>query len=212
MALAIREILKYDDVEKITLVDLDHEMTDLARQHPMLRQLNQNGLDHPKVTVINQDAQQFLQTSDAHYNLIIIDLPDPDDVALVSLYAKTFYRLVKRHLAKGGLAVTQSSSPFFARKAFWCIHQTIEAAEFQVVAYRVYVPSFGEWGFNIFGEWQVQPQEVKIDVPTRYLSDDIIPTLFLFDRETSEIKTQINTLLTPILLAYHREGWEKWGF
>ncbi len=210
--LAIREILKYDDVEKITLVDLDHEMTDLARQHPMLRQLNQNGLDHPKVTVINQDAQQFLQTSDAHYNLIIIDLPDPDDVALVSLYAKTFYRLVKRHLAKGGLAVTQSSSPFFARKAFWCIHQTIEAAEFQVVAYRVYVPSFGEWGFNIFGEWQVQPQEVKIDVPTRYLSDDIIPTLFLFDRETSEIKTQINTLLTPILLAYHREGWEKWGF
>lgn len=210
--LAVREILKYDDVEQITLVDLDPDMTDLARQHPMLRQLNQDALDHPKVTIINRDAQQFLQTTDQRYNLIIIDLPDPDNVSLVSLYAKTFYRLVKRHLAKDGLAVTQSSSPFFARKAFWCIHQTIEAAELKVVPYHVYVPSFGKWGFNLFSEWQVQPEKIKIDVPTRFLSDEIIPTLFLFDKDTSEIKTQINTLLTPILLAYHREGWEKWGF
>ena len=209
--LAIRELLKYDDVDEITLVDLDPMITDLARTDHMLRQLNGNALDNPKVKVVNQDAQQFLRTTPQRYNLIIIDLPDPNDEALVSLYSETFYRLVKRRLAKDGLAVTQSSSPFFARKAFWCIHQTIEAAELYVTAYHVNVPSFGEWGFNLFGEWQIDPSQINITIPTLFLSNASFPVLFTFDKDIDEIETQINTLLTPILLFYYREGWKSWG-
>ncbi len=209
--LAVREVLKYNDVDAITLIDIDPVMTNLGRKHPLLREVNLDALRDPKVKIINQDAQKFLQTTEARYNLIIIDLPDPDDEALVSLYSKGFYRLVKRRLTKDGLAVTQSSSPFFARKAFWCIHQTIKAAELNVVPYHVYVPSFGEWGFNLFGEWRIDPRKIKITVPTRFLSDDSIPSLFRFNKDTAEIETQINTLLTPILLFYHREGWESWG-
>ena len=39
--LAIREVLKRDSVEQITLVDLDPEMTRLFSQNALLRQLNQ---------------------------------------------------------------------------------------------------------------------------------------------------------------------------
>ena len=209
--LAAREILKYDDVDEITVVDLDPMITDLASKDSTLRQLNQDALHNPKVKVINQDAHQFLQATDRHYNLIIIDLPDPSDESLVSLYSDTFYRLIKRRLAKDGLAVTQSSSPFFARNAFWCIHQTIESAGFYVTAYHVNVPSFGEWGFNLFGKWQIDPQKIKITVPTHFLSDESLAPLFIFDKDIDEVDTQINTLLTPILLFYHREGWESWG-
>jgi spermidine synthase len=111
--LAAREILKYGDVAEITVVDLDPMITELASTDSTLRRLNQDALHNPKVKVINQDAQQFLQATDQRYNLIIIDLPDPTDASLGSLYSDTFYHLVKRHLAKDGLAVTQSSSPFF---------------------------------------------------------------------------------------------------
>ena len=209
--LAVRELLKYNDVESITLVDLDAMITDLARTEPVLRQLNKAALEHPKVKVVNQDAQQFLQTTVQRYNLIIIDLPDPNDEALVSLYSETFYRLVKRHLAASGLAVTQSSSPFFARKAFWCIHQTIEASGLYATAYHVNVPSFGDWGFHLFGKWRIEPGRIEITVPTRFLSEASLPTLFTFDKDIAEVETQVNTLLTPILLFYHREGWESWG-
>ena len=204
--LAVREILKYDDVDEITVVDLDPMITDLASTDSTLRELNQDALHNPKVNVINQDAHQFLQATDRHYNLVILDLPDPSDESLVSLYSGTFYRLVKRRLAKDGLAVTQSSSPFFARNAFWCIHQTVESAEFYATAYHVNVPSFGEWGFNLFGEWQIDPQKIKITVPTRFLSDESLAPLFIFDKDIDEVETQINTLLTPILLFYHQGG------
>ena len=209
--LAARELLKYDDVDQITVVDIDPMITDLAREDRMLRQLNRDAFHNPKVSVVNQDAQKFLQATGQGYNLIVIDLPDPDDEGLVSLYSREFYRLVKRHLARDGLAVTQSSSSFFARKAFWCIHQTIEAAGLNAIPYHVYVPSFGEWGFNLFGEWRANPERIKITVPTRLLSNASMAPLFTFDKDTEEIDTQINTLLTPILLFYHREGWESWG-
>ena len=45
--------------------------------------------------------------------------------------------------------MTQSTSPLFAREAFWCIHNTMKRAFASVRAYHVYVPSFGDWGFNM---------------------------------------------------------------
>lgn len=45
---AVREILKYPKVEKITLVDLDPAMTELGKTHPILTQLNENSLHHEK--------------------------------------------------------------------------------------------------------------------------------------------------------------------
>jgi spermidine synthase len=47
--LAVREILKYDDVESITLVDIDPEMTTLAVTNPELVALNQGSLKNAKV-------------------------------------------------------------------------------------------------------------------------------------------------------------------
>ena len=209
--LAVREILKYNDVDSITVVDIDPMITNLARTDRMFRQLNRDAFHNPKVHVINQDAQRFLQTTEQRYNLIVIDLPDPDDEGLVSLYSREFYQLVKHHLTRDGLAVTQSTSPVFARKAFWCIHQTIEAAGFDAIPYHVYVPSFGEWGFNLFGEWRPNPNRIRITVPTRFLSNASIASVFTFGKDNEEIETQVNTLLTPILLFYHRSGWQSWG-
>ncbi len=209
--LAVREILKYSDVNAVTVVDIDPMITNLARTDSIFRQLNRDALHNPKVQVINRDAKQFLQTTDKRYNLIVIDLPDPDDEGLVSLYSREFYELVKRRLTRDGLAVTQSSSPFFARQAFWCIHQTIESAGLHAIPYHVYVPSFGEWGFNMFAAWRPNPDEISITVPTRFLSEASIAAVFTFDKDMQEIETKINTLLAPILMRYHRSGWKSWG-
>ena len=58
--LAVREILRYDSIESITLVDLDSDMTRLFANHPLLTPLNDNALQSPKVQIINQDAFKWL--------------------------------------------------------------------------------------------------------------------------------------------------------
>ena len=58
---AVREILKYPEVEEIVLVDLDPAITDLAMTHPILLNINDNALNHPKVEVINMDGFTYLE-------------------------------------------------------------------------------------------------------------------------------------------------------
>src|SRR5271154_1370676 len=94
--LAVREILKYPQIEKITLVDLDPEMTKLFSTQPMLTGLNQNSLLSPRVHVINADAFRWLDAKSDRYDFIVADFPDPTNYALGKLYTTAFYRAVAR--------------------------------------------------------------------------------------------------------------------
>ncbi len=64
-----REVLKYPDVEAITLVDLDPAMTTLAATHPLLSRLNNHAFDNARVTTLTGpgispgDFRQIYQAS-----------------------------------------------------------------------------------------------------------------------------------------------------
>ncbi len=147
--LAVREILKYPQVESITLVDLDPEMTRLFSTHPMLTALNQKSFSSPKVHIINADAFPWVDSNTDSFDFIVIDFPDPTNYSLGKLYTTAFYKAAARHLSAQGLMVVQSTSPMFARDSYWCIAETLKQAGLQTYPYHVYVPSFGEWGFVI---------------------------------------------------------------
>ncbi len=54
--LALREVLKYADVQEVVLVDLDPEMTDLAAKNPLFVTLNEGSLSHAKTKVLKNRA------------------------------------------------------------------------------------------------------------------------------------------------------------
>jgi len=64
--LALREILTYDDVETVTLVDLDPRMTELARTNEYMAALNGGSLDNSKVKVIANNALIDKETETVH--------------------------------------------------------------------------------------------------------------------------------------------------
>lgn len=49
--LALREILKYPQVEKVTLVDLDPHIVELCRDNSLISKLNKNSLSNNKLTI-----------------------------------------------------------------------------------------------------------------------------------------------------------------
>ena len=49
--MAAREVLRWDDVERVTLVDLDPRVTELFRDNGTLAALNGRALNDPKVTM-----------------------------------------------------------------------------------------------------------------------------------------------------------------
>src|SRR5437762_11318931 len=54
--LAAREVLRYPEVESVTLVDLDPAITSLAVKYPELHELNQGSLEDARLHLLNDDA------------------------------------------------------------------------------------------------------------------------------------------------------------
>ena len=208
--LAARELLKYDDVEKIVLVDIDKDMTDLCKENNEIKKLNQGSLDDSRLTLINDDAYMYVQKTDEKFDVIIIDFPDPNNTTLNKLYTNVFYNYIKNILTPEGVMVCQSTSPYYAPKSFWCVNKTIKTQFENVIPYHIQVPSFGEWGYNMAFNGEHLRHDLKVD--TRYLTSENIDSLFVFGKDESinidEIKE--NNMFEPALITYYNAEVENW--
>lgn len=211
--LAVRELLKYPEIKEIDLVDLDKCMTDLGQSSKYLLKFNQGSLADKRVKIYNQDAYQYLEESDKRYNLVIVDLPDPNDESLNKLYTVNFYRMIYDHLANRGVVVVQSTSPYFASKAFWMIHHTIKKAGFYTRPYHAYLASFGDWGFNLGTKgFEFEIEDLKVEVDTKFLTTEILPSLFYFGEDILKVRDSVgvNTLTRPTLIRNYNQAWEDY--
>jgi spermidine synthase len=212
--LGVREVIKWQGVEKIILVDIDPAMTHLARTYPALVRQNEDAFRDKRVEVRHEDAFTFLSSGAEFFDVIIADLPDPNNEALAKLYAREFYQMAKKRLARGGMFVTQATSPLFAREAFWSIEATVQAAGLKTLPYHVYVPSFGDWGFILAtpepNNARLDLQKMTLPIPLRYLSSVSVPAMIAFDADSNKIPAEVSTLDFPKVLRYYERGSKKW--
>jgi len=205
--LAVREILKYPQVESITLVDLDAEMTTLFSTHTMLTGLNQKSFLSPKVHIVNADAFPWVDSNPDTFDFIVIDFPDPTNYSLGKLYTTAFYKAAARHLSAQGLMVVQSTSPMFARDSFWCIVETLKQAGLKTAPYHVYVPSFGEWGFVLASSHEYTPP-VSLPVGLRFVSVGGLSAMFQFPPDMSPLAMPPNRLNDQVLVRAYDQDWK----
>lgn len=208
--MALREVLKYDDVTNITLVDLDPDITTLFKENRELSRLNNHAYSSDKVTVINQDAWKFIEKAEILFDVIILDLPDPNNISLSRLYSQTFYQLLKRQLSKSGVIVTQATSPLFTHRAFWSIKKTMENTNLYANAYHTYIPSFGEWGFVLGGNFPIDFEKLQPLKGLKYLDKEVMKRVTIFAPDIAEVEVEGNRLSTHRLIEYYNEGWKRW--
>lgn len=210
--LAARELLKYKDVKSITVVDLDFDMTDLAKNNKFIRKLNEDSFLNDKVSIFNEDAFKYVEKSDKLYDVIIIDLPDPNNSSLARLYSREFYKIVRKKLTKDGVVVSQSTSPFYSAEAYWCVNETMKAAGFRsTYPYHVYVPSFGDWGFIMASNVKLDLNKFNLDVKTKYLDNETFKKAFVIEKDVKRDGVKPSTLDKPAILDYYLKGWRYWN-
>lgn len=230
--LAVRELLQHPRIQQIEVVDLDPAITDLGTKHPVFTQLNQDALNDPRVKIINTDAYKYIENSSDLYDVVIIDLPDPNNVSLGKLYSAEFYGLLQKRLSAGATIITQSTSPYYAPNAFWCIHETMKAVFPTTLPMTTFVPTFGQWGFNlaindpgslkpgIADSIQLSEQAVLLcqqglfasedSFRFRYLNPDMLSGMFQFDEDTKSRPVTVNRLDNQSLVQYYEKSWDAW--
>ena len=209
--LAAREVLGYEDVESVTLVDLDPAVVAAARTVPRIVEANRGSLDDPRLQVVHDDAFTWVRDGGSGpVDVIVVDLPDPDTVDLAKLYSVEFYGMAAWLLAPGGRMVVQSGSPYFVPLAFWTIQATIEDAGLATVPYHVDVPTFGDWGFVLATFGGEPALRVPGDAPAlRFLTDEVLAAAAVFppDRLPDPAAVEASTLLDPVIVEAARSGW-----
>lgn len=103
--LLVRELLLYENIDSIELVEIDQVVVDLAQKNPQLTNLNKYALHSPKVKIIIDDAFKQLLREKKKYDIIFIDFPFPNSYEINRLFSVEFYRRIKNALNSEGIAV-----------------------------------------------------------------------------------------------------------
>lgn len=145
----VREVLRHDSVEKVTMVEIDGEVIEACKKYlPSIAA----EFDNPKLDLIVGDGIEYVKNASPEaYDMIIVDGSDPVGPA-EGLFSVAFYNDCYKALNSNGILVSQGESPKFNENAFADVHNTIKGlfGEGNAHVALFYVPTYptGMWSFQ----------------------------------------------------------------
>jgi spermidine synthase len=143
----VREVLKWDSIKMVEWVDIDNRLVELCKTH--LQYTPASVYSDSRLFHFGDDIMHHLAlVTDPIYDIIIIDLPDPDPEMGTPLYGPEFWELMRKSLKPGGGMVTHTGpvEPGLGRQVGMKMVQ--DGVGVVGHPYHSMIPSFqGEWGF-----------------------------------------------------------------
>ena len=180
----LREALAHNTVKRAVMVDLDSEVVEVCVR--FLPNHHRGAFDDPRTELHHRDAREYLETTQDTYDVIIIDLPDPQEAGPASLlYTQNFYRLLSQRLNPQGVMAVQSEPCMVGNlEAFSAINNTLRSVFPHVYPYHIMVPSFAsDWGFNL-ASLGPNPLALNVQEVDRRLADRGCALLRFYDGVT----------------------------
>jgi len=176
----LEEVLKHP-VERVTLVEIDRRVIELCRTY--LPSISRDAFDDPRAEVVIADAGRYVAATDARFDVVIVDSPDPVGPA-AALFEAPFYAGCKRCLAQGGVLVAQNGVPFMQGDELSGSIRHLRGLFADVAAYVAPVPTYvgGVMAFawasddralRQAGVEVLQARAAKAGIETRYYTPDV---------------------------------------
>lgn len=143
-----RELLKYETIEKIDLVEMDETVVRACKKFiPQTAAC----LDNPKVEIFFEDGLKFVRRCENKYDLIIVDSTDPFG-PVEGLFTREFYGNCCNALRDYGIMVNQHENPYYKKDAgaMQRAHKRILSSFPISRVYQVHIPTYpsGHWLFG----------------------------------------------------------------
>ncbi len=143
---SLEEVLKHPSIEHVDLVELDAEVIAVARRH--FSSIHRGAFDDPRVKIHIGDGARFVAAAStakhATYDLVLLDLTDPDTVA-ANLYTDRFFRAAADRLAPQGVLALHTGSPVYAPTQVRRLLSTLQGAFPIVRPIGLFVPLYGSY-------------------------------------------------------------------
>lgn len=144
----VRELTRYNSIEKIHMVEIDKKVVDVCMEHiPQTA----SKLNDSRVNLYFEDGLKFVKTKNNEYDLIIVDSTDPIGPGF-ELFTQEFYENCFKALKEDGILVNQHESPYYEREAeaMQRAHKKIKTVFPVAKVYQAHIPTYGS-GHWLFG-------------------------------------------------------------
>lgn len=177
------ELLKYPGVERIVLAELDEAVIRISRDY--LGKIHQGSLDDPRVQIRIGDGLAYVRESDERFDLVLLDLTDPDTPAS-ALYTDEFFASVKRLLNPGGAMVLHTGTPVFAPQVVQPIYRGLKKHFAVVAPLGLYIPLYGAyWSMAVCSD-QLDPRRLSESEVSRQLQTLKLDQLSYYNEATHQ--------------------------
>jgi spermidine synthase len=177
---AAEEVLKHPSVREVTLVDIDADVVRVAREE--LSGIHRGALEDPRVRVLCQDGAGFVRSTQQRYDLVLLDLTDPETPA-GPLYTAAFLAELRGMLTLGGMVVLHLGAPFHEREQVGRLAADLRETFRCVNAFGLHVPLYGAyWGFAVASDG-LEPARLEVQEVRRRLEARRIGALDFYNPE-----------------------------
>ena len=195
---SIGEALKHPSLEQLDYVELDPALIEVSRKFFPAQSA---ALLDPRVHVHYADGRRYLKTAGDRFDVIMLDLPDPQTAQLNRFYTAEFFRSARDHLATAGVLALElrSSEDYISpdlAEFLRCIDRTLQ----QSFPYVVAIP--GET-IHFFAAQQPglltdNPRILISRLQSRHLDTQYVREYFLPFRMTPDRMAQTHEMLEPL--------------
>ena len=167
------ELFKHPSMEKVTLVELDEKVVDIARRY--LPKVHNGALDDPRLDLQIADGLTYVRATAAaageRFDLIVLDLTDPIGPA-EALYTEAFFADCKRLLTGQGALSLHLGAPVFQGERVAMLFKRLGKIFSTVRPHFHYIPLYGSlWGMACASDHidplALEPAEVDARIQAR---------------------------------------------
>jgi spermidine synthase len=177
------EALKHPSVEQLTMVEIDGDVIEVAKEH--FKAVHNGVFDNPKLRVLVDDGMKFVRETQERFDLIALDLNDPMGPA-EALYSLEFFQQLRAALAPGGALTLHIGSPVARPERVAELAQRLNSVFRIVRPYTMYIPLYGSlWAMAVCSD-KLDPKSYTADEIDRRIEARKLQELKYYNGETHE--------------------------
>ena len=162
------ELLKHPSVKRIVMAELDPVVIDVSKK--WLRAIHKGAFDDPRLEVTVGDGFEFVKSTADRFDMIVLDLTDPDTPAF-HLYSEQFFRMCQRILRPGGMLTLHLGSPVYQAETVRKNATNLRKVFRHVAPMSLFVPLYGSlWCLAVASD-TIDPRATAADVIAQRISE-----------------------------------------
>ena len=155
------ELLKHPSVKRIVMAELDPVVIDVSKK--WLRSIHKGAFDDPRLEVTVGDGFEFVKSTTERFDMIVLDLTDPDTPAF-HLYSEQFFKMCQRILRPGGMLTLHLGSPVYQAETVKKNATNLRKVFRHVAPMSLFVPLYGSlWCLAVASD-TIDPRMTAADV------------------------------------------------